>query len=222
MIGFSFRLTHKVMAIALIGLLSLVAFGTIYFVGRSSQDASRTAAANIRNIADLNQKLAIDMLQARRAEMEFQLRHDQSYAQRHAEISADVSRDIERLRGVTLSGGFSAMVDKVDAVAKGYSNYDKEFTAIEQAELRLGLNETLGLSGSLRGAVHDIEAKLKEANDPKLTSGMLMMRRHEKDFMLRRDQKYIGELTKTATEFAKTVADAELPGAAFPGRSAPW
>jgi methyl-accepting chemotaxis protein len=98
MIGFSFRLTHKVMAIALIGLLSLVAFGTIYFVGRNSQDASRTASANIRNIADLNQKLAIDMLQARRAEMEFQLRHDQSYAKRHAEISADVGRDIERLR----------------------------------------------------------------------------------------------------------------------------
>ena len=37
MIGLSLRLTHKVMAIALIGLLALLVFGTIYFVGSASQ-----------------------------------------------------------------------------------------------------------------------------------------------------------------------------------------
>ena len=73
-----------------------------------------------------------------------------------------------------------------------------------------GLNETLGLSGSLRGAVHDIEAKLKEIDDPRLTSWMLMMRRHEKDFMLRRDQKYVGEMKKAAAEFSKALAAAAI------------
>ena len=66
------------------------------------------------------------------------------------------------------------------------------------AEIKLGLNETLGLSGALRGAVHDIETKLKEIDDPRLTSWMLMMRRNEKDFMLRRDQKYVAEIKKSA------------------------
>ena len=32
---------------------------------------------------------------------------------------------------------------------------------------------------------------------PRLTSSMLTMRRHEKDFMLRRDPKYVGDLKKT-------------------------
>ena len=37
-----------------------------------------------------------------------------------------------------------------------------------------------------------IETKLKEIDDPRLTSWMLMMRRDdEKDFMLRRDPKYV-------------------------------
>ncbi len=209
----SFRLTHKVMAIALIGLLSLIVFGSIYLVGRASQDASRTAATNARALADLNQKLANDMLDARRAEKDFQLRHDLAFAKRHADISANIGRELAELRGATLAGGFTTLADKVDAIAKGFENYDKEFTAMEQAEVRLGLNETLGLSGSLRNAVHDIEAKLKDLDDPKLTSGMLMMRRHEKDFMLRRDAKYVGELTKTAAEFAKTAANSELPAA---------
>ena len=35
---------------------------------------------------------------------------------------------------------------------------------------------------------------------------MLMMRRHEKDFMLRRDPKYGDDLAKRANEFSKAVA----------------
>src|SRR5438046_1255111 len=78
------------------------------------------------------------------------------------------------------------------------------------AEIKLGLNETLGLSGSLRTAVHGIEAKLKEIDNPRLTSWMLMMRRHEKDFMLRRDQKYVGELKKAAAEFSKLLENPDI------------
>jgi methyl-accepting chemotaxis protein len=214
MIGLSLRLTHKVMAIALIGLLALLAFGAIYLVGSASQATSRAVAANVRALADLNRKLESDMLDARRAEKDFQLRRDQAYARRHADISRDIGRELTELRGMARAGGYALLADKVDTVANGFANYDKAFAAMEQAEVRLGLDETLGLSGSLRNAVHDIEAKLKDADDPKLTSGMLMMRRHEKDFMLRRDAKYLGELTKTASEFAKAVASSELALAA--------
>ena len=41
MSGFSIRLTHKVMAIGLFGLVGLVVFGAIYEIGSLSQDASR-------------------------------------------------------------------------------------------------------------------------------------------------------------------------------------
>ena len=86
-------------------------------------------------------------------------------------------------------------------------------SALVAAETRLGLNETLGLSGSLRAAVHDIEAKLKEIDDPRTTSWMLMMRRHEKDFMLRRDPKYIAEVKKAAVEFSKAIEVVAVPTA---------
>ena len=84
---------------------------------------------------------------------------------------------------------------------------------LEQAEVKLGLNETLGLTGSLRTAVHDIEDKLKESDDPRLTSGMLMMRRHEKDFMLRRDVKYVEQLKAAAADFSKSLAGSDMPPA---------
>jgi methyl-accepting chemotaxis protein len=57
---------------------------------------------------------------------------------------------------------------------------------------------------------HDVESKLKIVGDPQLTSSMLMMRRHEKDFMLRRDPKYVLELAKTVSQFSNSVAASDI------------
>jgi methyl-accepting chemotaxis protein len=210
MTSFSLRLTHKIMAIGVVGLVGLLAFGAIYQAGSWSQDRSRAVADSARAISNLNKQLLVEMLEARRAEKDFLLRRDQSLSKHHAELSAGIGRDLEQLKSLVRTGGFNEVSDKIDVVQKGFGNYVKEFTALEQAEVKLGLNETLGLSGSLRAAVHDIEEKLKESDDPRLANGMLMMRRHEKDFMLRRDVKYVGELRKAAAEFSKSLAGSEL------------
>ena len=209
----NFRLTHKIMAIALIGVAAVAVFGAIYLIGATSQEASRQLAEKARAAADLNQKLLNDLLEARRAEKDFLLRRDQKYTARHTELSAGITRELDALRTTSRALGDTALGARIDTVSQGFSTYSTEFGATEQAEIRLGLNETLGLSGSLRSAVHDIEAKLKEVNDPRLTSGMLMLRRHEKDFMLRRDPKYVAELKMTAAEFAKAIASADIAAA---------
>jgi len=210
MSGFSIRLTHKVMAIGIVGLIGLLAFAAIYQVGSWSQDASRVVASEGRAISDLTKQISIKMLEARRAEKDFQLRRDESYSKRHAEVSAGTDLDLEKLKSKVNSGGFNTILGKVETVQRGFANYVKNFSALVQAEIKLGLNEKLGLTGSLRGAVHDIESKLKEFDEPRLTSAMLMMRRHEKDFMLRRDEKYVGELKKTAADFSKSLAATDI------------
>jgi len=205
----SIRLTQKIMAIGVIGLIGLVAFAAIYRYGSASQDRSRVTAAGARAIAELNQHIANEMLEARRAEKDFQLRHDPAFAKRQQEVSAAVSRDLGQLQSLIRSEGLGDIVDRLDLAQRGFDDYVREFGAVAESEVKLGLNETLGLSGSLRSAVHDIEAKLKESDEPRLTVWMLMMRRHEKDFMLRRDIKYVGELKKAAAEFSKILATTE-------------
>jgi len=207
---FHLRLTHKVMAIGLVGLLGLLAFGAIYQIGSRSQEASRAVAVNARAISDLNKQLLIDMLEARRNEKNFQQRRNESYAKAHAELMVTIDRDFDRLQTLIQSSGVSALSEKVKVVREGFKSYASDFAALVVAELKLGLNETMGLSGSLRNAVHDIEARLKDIDNPRLTSWMLMMRRHEKDFMLRRDQKYAGELKKAAAEFVKVLTTADV------------
>jgi methyl-accepting chemotaxis protein len=208
--GFSIRLAHKIMALGVVGLVGLLVFGAIYLVGSWSRDRSRAIADQTRAISDLNTSISIEMLEARRAEKDFELRRDQSYSKHHAELSAAIDRDFGRLETLVRSAGFDEVVERIDFAHRGFSSYVKEFDALAAAEIQLGLNETLGLTGSLRTAVHDIEAKLAESDNPRLTSAMLMMRRHEKDFMLRRDAKYIGELKATAATFSKLLASADI------------
>ena len=210
MSGFSIRLTHKIMAIGIVGLIGLLAFGAIYQIGSWSQDASRSTANSARAISDLNKQLSIEMLEARRAEKNFQQRRNETYAKVHADRVVAIGRDFGRLEALTKASELGALLDKVKVAHDGFKKYAADFASLVAAEIKLGLNETLGLSGSLRGSVHDIETKLKEIDDPRLTSWLLMMRRNEKDFMLRRDPKYVAEIKKSAAEFSKVLAAAKI------------
>ncbi len=207
---FSLRLSHRILLIGFVGLLGLLVFGSIYLMGSASQDASRKLAEDARNISLQNDKLGRDLLDARRAEKDFMLRHDEASSKRHATLTASSKRSIDRLGESVRVAGLTTLSDKVAALGNGFSDYQKHFVELEQSEIRLGLNEKLGLSGALRDSVHDIEGKLKGVDNSRLAAAMLMMRRHEKDFMLRRERTYVDQFEKSASDFAKAVAASDL------------
>ena len=208
--GFSIRLTHKIMAIGLVGVIGLLAFGAIYQVGSLSQDASRVVAGEGRN--DLqSQQATFDQAagsatggeglsaSSRRILRPASLRIFWDDRARHGPVETSAR-----------SSGFNNIAEKIEGMQRGFANYSRNFGALVQAETKLGLNEKLGLTGSLRGAVHDIETRITEIDNPRLTSAMLLLRRHEKDFMLRRDEKYVGELKKAVADFSKSLAVADV------------
>ncbi|MBR0859286.1 methyl-accepting chemotaxis protein [Bradyrhizobium liaoningense] len=91
------------------------------------------------------------------------------------------------------------------------NSYATRFSNVVAARKLVGFNENDGLQGKLRAAVHSVESKLKTFDQPKLAISMLMMRRHEKDFMPRGDEKYGDELTKRVGEFLAELAKTDLP-----------
>jgi methyl-accepting chemotaxis protein len=93
-------------------------------------------------------------------------------------------------------------------------DYQAHFVAVVEQKQKLGLDEKSGLEGRLRASVHDIEAKVDQLHEVPLLVTMLMMRRHEKDFMLRRDPKYGDEMKKRASEFLAGVDAAAIPDGA--------
>ncbi|MDA9442752.1 chemotaxis protein [Bradyrhizobium sp. CCBAU 51745] len=211
---FSLRLTHKITAIGVIGLVGVVLIGGIHLYGERAMGISRAAAEKARAVFELNSRIAVELLEARRAEKDFLLRSDPARAQRQVEISRQVAPDIETLRGKIAALGKPELAQKVDAMNASLRTYQAHFAAVVEERQRLGLDENSGLEGRLRGSVHEIEGKVDQLHDASLKVIMLMMRRHEKDFMLRRDAKYGGEMQKRASEFLAGLDAGGIPDAA--------
>ncbi|KRQ17183.1 methyl-accepting chemotaxis protein [Bradyrhizobium manausense] len=211
---FSLRLTHKITAIGVIGVVGVVLIGGIHLYGERAMGISRDAAEKARAVFELNGRIAVELLEARRAEKDFLLRSDPARAQRQVEISRQVAPDIETLRGRIAALGKPELAQKVDAMNASLKTYQAHFAAAVEERQRLGLDENSGLEGRLRGSVHEIEGKVDQLHDASLKVIMLMMRRHEKDFMLRRDAKYGGEMQKRASEFLAGLDAGAIPDAA--------
>ncbi len=90
------------------------------------------------------------------------------------------------------------------------NNYNKNFNALAN-EIHTKGYKDFGLEGDLRGAVHDVESILDglEGQD-KLTIIMLQLRRNEKDYILRSDIKYQGQLHANVQLFKETLSASDL------------
>ena len=89
----------------------------------------------------------------------------------------------------------------------------EQFHMMVEKQTELGLDENHGLLGALRTAVHEVEAELDRHQEITLAHSMLMMRRHEKDFLARKHDQYVLEMTEERKRFAKLLQASKLDAA---------
>ncbi|PDT92361.1 methyl-accepting chemotaxis protein [Bradyrhizobium sp. Y36] len=207
----SLRLTHKITAIGVIGVVGVILIGGIHLYGERAMGVYRSAAEEARSVFELNSRIAVELLEARRAEKDFLLRSDPAKAQRQVEISRQAALDVETLRGKIAALGKGELAARIDAMNASLKIYQTRFTAVVEQRQRLGLDEKSGLEGRLRASVHGIENQVDQLQDSSLKVIMLMMRRHEKDFMLRRDARYGDDMKKRTAEFSASLNAATIP-----------
>jgi len=210
----SLRLTHKITAIGVIGVAGVLLIGGIHLYGESAIAVYRSTAENARTVFELNRRIEVELLEARRAEKDFLLRNDARKADSQIEISKAVTNDIDALRGKVLAIGKPELARQIEAMSESLKRYQSHFTAVVEQKKKLGLDEKSGLEGRLRTSVHGIESGVDKLNERALLVTMLMMRRHEKDFMLRRDARYGEEMKKRSAEFMAGLEKTDAPEAA--------
>lgn len=190
--------------LSIILLAGLVMFGLagISYITHNIRDTQKQAVLEVENLNQTLAQMEVEFLRARRAEKDFLLRRDEKYVDRHAntmvqlnEISASLKSQLPQVDG--MQDQLAALTQLDSAVAA----YEQSFAALVQSHRTLGLDEKSGLQGELRGAVHNIEASLSEINQPEMQVKMLMMRRHEKDFIMRQASKYLDRLNTRVEEF---------------------
>jgi methyl-accepting chemotaxis protein len=210
----SLRLIHKITALGIVGVAGIVVVGGMHLYGEAEMASYRAAAENARAMFGLNGRIEIGLLEGRRAEKDFLLRNDRSKVDVEGEIARGVTADIETLHEKLRAVGKLDLARKIEGMSSSLKQYQAHFAAVVAEKLRLGLDEKSGLEGRLRDSVHEIEARVDQLHRPDLLVTMLMMRRHEKDFMLRRTSKYGDEMKTRASEFAVETDGADIPEAA--------
>ncbi len=200
--------------ISLIGLAALSIFAIVAMVlfvadyQRQTAETTAEEAVDDRLIVD---GIAREFLNARRREKDFLLRLDEKYAADHAETVAIVQAGLKKLANDSALDPFD---DEISSIETSFDNYASQFDKITDLQREIGLDEESGLLGSLRASVHNVEEALDQYKADKLTIIMLMMRRHEKDFLARIDPKYVARIDDRLAEFgpALTAADS-IPAA---------
>jgi len=202
--------------ILLLGVTGMVVVGAIYLVGLKVEENSREIAERFGRLESLTTKVSESLLQAREIATTFlQKPNDKKVAAHEETVKAAIGRlpEIEEIAGQLPEGDPIRQAMSFRAVIGSYTT---RFSNVVSAQKLVGFNENDGLQGKLRNAVHSVESKLKTYDQPRLAVLMLMMRRHEKDFMLRGEEKYGDELNKRVDEFLTALKTADLPAESKP------
>ena len=187
---------------------AFVAVLAIQWAGSSRQEAAaRDYDAAIGLRGEVANAVTF-MVDAQRKQKDFLLSHDDDVAGEGKEAVKSAIHILD-LAIPRLEAGPSR--DRAQHVKAGIEEYGRGFATLLKLQTEVGLSENEGLLGKLRASVHEAEAILQSADQSRLTILMLMMRRHEKDFLARLDAKYADELRKRGEEFDQTLASATLP-----------
>jgi len=186
-----------IIIVAMVFMLGLLSFS----VGSLEDDVDVA-----RNIGDIES----DVLELRRNEKDFLARKDLKYLDKFNKKVIQIKNTLSTLKSSFVKN--NNKTTEVDQLTRVLVDYNSHFKALVESQKRIGLNPKDGLYGELRIAVHDVEALLG-SNDYKLLSNMLQLRRNEKDFMLRLDEKYLTRWQDNAAIFSDNINESSLDSA---------
>lgn len=153
-------------------------------------------------------KINSGMLTLRRNEKDFMARRDLKYVGQFSGNFNDMLADVDRLKSILNDRGLDSAV--VEQLKQVFQNYRASFLQVAATIEKIGLDPKSGLYGALRKAVHDAEDILQQQNQIQLTADMLMLRRREKDFMLRLDTNYLDKFNQDVTVFEQHLDASSL------------
>ncbi len=166
----------------------------------------------VRQITEALQNIALQIQMVKKLERDFFLdeTNDSKYYQNQkSEYLFARDRNLNIIRGEL---GFLKQAKELDStqlnaqivlLENKFKEYEAVFQQIEQLILERGFKD-YGLEGQMRRCIHEIENA--SANFGFDLATILMIRRHEKDFMLRKERQYSDKLWKKVEEFKQDIA----------------
>ncbi len=198
----NFTIKQKLIAMSAVSIIGVLAM--IWLKTSFNQEFELMKAAKYTNLEINNQ-----MLELRKHEKDFLVRKDTKYIDKFKKSFTELKNSVNKLSALTEEIEYPATqaTQRLNAV---FDEYQKVFLQLSTRYQELGLTPTTGLYGSLREAVHKAEENVNSHNKIDLLADILMLRRHEKDFMLRQDEKYIQRFAISMDKINAYVKESDL------------
>lgn len=203
------KIAHRVLLLGVLAVLGITLIAGILLVHRQVEMANREVGYRIAAREAEFGGLSADFLAARLTEKDFLLGRDLSTK---AAFEATAAAAMSRLDRLKAEAGADLAAELKELGAR-FDVYGQAFANLVKINEELGLNPSQGLEGAMRSAVHSIEEQLQGVDDASVVASMLMLRRHEKDFILRRDAEYIDRHAAETETFIGLVRKSFRPGA---------
>jgi methyl-accepting chemotaxis protein len=208
-------LRWQIAMLAAVGIAGMLIVVSIHFAGAAAEARVQARGDAAQTLDSMVSRLDRDMLQARRSEKDFQLRFNETEVERNAAALRDARAELARIVAALAGPGRTddALSDAANNLNTGIDRYEAAFSTVVNQWRKVGLNETRGLLGTLRGSVHDAEALIDKQNAMAPKIEMLMLRRHEKDFLARVAASYRDQFETTFAIFGKALSESDVPAA---------
>ena len=156
--------------------------------------------------SDIMQKLDGMLNHVMLSELQFDFALDIAYKETADESNGEI---LALLNELNSQAGSNSEQDKADLLElrKNFMALNKVLASINNKNIQKGLTEESGLRGEFRQAAHELEAVFDENSSDKLMIAYLMLRRHEKDYLLRLDKKYSERNGEAALTLRGLISD---------------
>ena len=144
--------------------------------------------AKLETLQTTAEHLVPDILQMRRSEKDFLLRHNPQYVEQLTARSEHIKVELQGLQRRLIEVDQDPL--QLKKMASLLDHYLSHFLTLYNIDVEIGLDETLGLRGELRKSIHAVERLFERIESDSLLKELLMLRRHEKDFLLRQEMSY--------------------------------
>jgi methyl-accepting chemotaxis protein len=186
-------------------IISATCLSGLYYAAQLQRESDDTA----RFRAQLS-SLSEGFLESQQITTRFLRTRNEALVKMHAERIQQELAALDKIEAFAATAPEGDPITQVSSLRSGINLYATRFQNIVGAQRILGLSESDGLQGKLRGAVQQIEARLAHVELPQLSILMLTMRRHEKDFILRGDEKFGDQLNDSEAEFETALAQSGM------------
>ncbi|WP_147820808.1 methyl-accepting chemotaxis protein [Salidesulfovibrio onnuriiensis] len=197
---------------ALVSVIFFLAIGTYQYAVSSMGSAYETLIEQVETKKSLMQGIENLMLQCRRSEKDFLARKDSKYLKSVEGNVQDITSRADQAAGLSIVRNDPKALETAENIKTYIQAYATAFRNVVKAWEERGLDQNSGLQGELRASVHNLEARFEEMEKSGASFAtrdimveLLMLRRHEKDYLLRLADKYIKKVDESiATISAKT------------------